>query len=221
MKHYKILIVCFICIASGIKSQEHNCSRITYFGEKEVCLPVIDGYNECYNHPKVKYIADNTEVAVNVVLGYYLNDENYNERDNLEGVLFDDYFKIYATKQLSDYNADQQVLRQMQTMIAGNFIEKNWDEMKEEIAGAGIRAQIDTPTVIKSYQLNDRSFTNLMVANYNIEGQEPYTMSIALNGILINQRFIWMAYYLIYKEEKTIEQLQINSDSILKAIQNL
>lgn len=220
MKHYKILLVFLICVASCIKAQDNNCSRITYFGEKEVCLPIIDGYNECYNHPTIKYIADNTEVAVNAVLGYYLNDENYEERDSLEGVLFDDYFKIYATKELSDYNADQEDLKQMKTMLAGNFIQKNWDEMKEDIADAGIQAQIDTPTVIKSYQLNDDSFTNLMVANYNIEGQEPYTMSIALNGILINEQFIWMAYYLIYTEEKTIEQLQINSDSILKAIQN-
>ena len=67
------------------------------FGDKEICLPKIDGYQECYTNPIVKRIADATEVPANTVLGFYLNNETYDKRDSLGLISFDDYFKIYGT----------------------------------------------------------------------------------------------------------------------------
>ena len=219
----KIFYFFFLLTASNLSlsAQQTDCVRTPSFGEKDICLPQIKGYVESYLEPDIKILADATEVAANQVLGFYLNQETHQNKE--EGGLdeFDDYFKVYATTQLEDLDTDEAMLRQMQATLDGNFITKNWDEMEKEIDKIGLEVQVGVPTVIKSYSLDDNSFTYVMLIKYQFEGMDPYTMAMTMNGMLVNQRLIWMAYYLNYEGEETIPLLEKNSNRILDTFTSL
>ncbi|MCG8579316.1 MAG: hypothetical protein MI866_05340 [Bacteroidales bacterium] len=204
-----------LLIGNGAFSQENECFRKTYFGAAEICLPEIEGYNECYDYPVVKQMADGTEAPTNIVLGFYLNDEIYGKKDSLGLIGFDDYFKIYGTKQIKDYKADNAMLKQMKDVLAGNFVSKNWDLMQKEIDKVGLDMEIGVPTVIKAYNHNDESFTYVMLTKYKMDGYEPYTMAMSINGLLLNERLVWMAYYLLYEDENTILRIQKSTNKII------
>jgi len=198
--------------------QESKCSRKASFGSAKICLPKIKGYQECYEDPTVKQLADATEVQMNLVLGFYLNDETYNRRDSLGLITFDDYFKIYGTKQIQDYEADKEVLGEMKDMLKGSFVSKNWDLMKKELDEIDLEVEIGTPTVINSYELNDASFSLVMLTTYKQEGADTITLAMTVNGFLCNNRLVWMAYYLNYEGEETIDKLEEKSNLILEKL---
>ena len=205
-------------VTNIVCSQTKECARKTNFGEIEICLPKIEGYKECYLDPTIKQIADATEVPVNMVLGYYLNDKAFKNKDSIVSSGFDDFFKLYGTKQIKDYKANESILKETQKALAGNFLSKNWDVIKDEIDKTGIDAKIGVPVVVKSYNLNKKSFTYVMIANYEVKGTDPYTMAMAMNGVLLNDRLVWLAYYILYKDKSTIDILQEKSNKIILRI---
>jgi hypothetical protein len=212
-------IVCSIfgilIFTNSILAQEINIARKTNFGDTEISLPHVEGYRECYLEPTVKQIADGTEVPSNMVLGFYLNNRTFEKIGTSELSSFDDYFKIYGTIQIKDYKANHDILKQMQDAMGGNFMSKNWDLMKKEIDKIGLEVEIGVPIVIKNYNLNKNSFTYVMIARYDLEDIDPFTLVMAINGLLINEKLIWMAYYLNYDGEESISKLQKNNDFIL------
>ncbi|MCH6199960.1 hypothetical protein MMU07_10225 [Aquiflexum sp. LQ15W] len=215
-------IVCSILVilifTNSILAQEIDIRRKTNFGNTEIYLPPIEGYRECYLEPTVKQIADGTEVPSNMVLGFYLNNRTFEKIGSSELSRFDDYFKIYGTIQVKDYKANRDILKQMQDAMGGNFMAKNWDLMKKEVDKIGLEVEIGVPIVIKNYNLNKNSFTYVMIARYELEGVDPFTLVMAINGLLINEKLIWMAYYLHYDGEESISRLQRNNDFILEEL---
>ena len=201
-------------------AQDSNCVRKAKFGETEICLSQINGYQESYVEPKVKQLADDTEVPTNMILGFYLNNQTYEKRDSLGLFSFDDYFKVYGTKEIKNHQADSKLLQEMQTILSNNFVKKEWELIKKEVDEIGLDIEIGVPMVIKTYNLNDNSFTLVMLTRYEFEGGNSYTMAMAINGLLINERLIWMAYYLNYTSEETISRLQENSNAILVKLLN-
>ncbi len=208
-------ILILLLASNWIVAQDDNCARQAAFGEKEICLPLIKGYQECYPDSIVKQLADGTEIPANMVLGFYLNDQTYTNRDSIGLIGFDDYFKIYGTKQIKDYKADAEFLGEMKALFDGTFISKNWELMEKEVDKIGLDVQIGVPTTIKNYKLSDNSLTYVMLASYELAGEAPFTMAMTINGMVVNERLVWMAYYLNYKGEETIATLQKNSDMIL------
>lgn len=218
MKNTLSILLILLVSNSWVYAQEKGCARTTYFGEVPICLPQIKGYQECYPDSIVKQLADATEAPANSVLGFYLNNPTYDNKDSIGLINFDNYFKLYGTKQIQDYRADPAFLKEMQGLLSGNFISKNWDVLKEEIDKVGLEIEVGVPVVIKNYSLNKKSFTYLLLTKYEIPEREAYTMAIAISGLLINERLVWMAYYLNYEGEATIAKLQQNSNSILRRV---
>ena len=188
------------------------------FGDKEICLPKIDGYQECYTNPIVKRIADATEVPANTVLGFYLNNETYDKRDSLGLISFDDYFKVYATNELKNHMATSRDLDQMIQMLSDNFIKKNWDELSAEIDKNGLDIQMGIPIVVEEYRINDESFSMAMLLQFEDENMDLLTVATTINGYLKNDRLVWMAYYLHYEDNETISTLKQNSNNILQQL---
>jgi len=215
MKKNNIALIILIVITNWGFAQDITCSRNTNFGKADLCLPLIENYQECYLDPVIKRIADGTEVPANMVLGYYLNNDTYQQKNDLDGSPYEDYFKVYGTKQIKDYPADTGLIKEMQDLLNNNFVSKNWDEMEKEIDKVGLDVEIGVPTLVKSYNLNKDSFTFIMITKYQINETESYTMAMTINGMIINKRMIWMAYYLNYKGEETLKKLQENSNAIV------
>jgi len=216
----KILIIISIIILNHffVSAQNTECSRVSDFGSKAICLPNIKGYQECYTIPMVKELADATESPMNAVLGFYLNNEVYSKKDSLGSINFDDYFKIYGTKQIQNITADNSTLEQMTELLSSNFISKNWDEMSQEIDKMGLDTEIGVPIVVDDYKINDESFTIVMLTKYASEGYKSHTLAMTINGYLANERLVWMAYYLQYTNQETINHLKDKSDYILQKL---
>lgn len=213
-------VVLWILITNCLIAQESKCSRSTTFGSVELCLPLIDGYQECYLEPSVKALADATEVPANAVLGFYLNNQTFEQRDSLGSVNFDDYFKVYGTLQLQDYKAEASILSEMQGFMSSNFLSKDWDLVEKEFDQLGFEGTINEPTIIKQYSLNEDSFTYIMLVKYELEGIKPFTLVMSISGYLYKERLIWMAYYLNFDGGSSIDKLEKRSNEILLKIMN-
>jgi len=109
-------------------------------------------------------------------------------------------------------------VEEMNKVLAGNFTITEWDDIKKEVDGLNLDIEIGQPTVVKNYTHNDKSFTYMMLVNYAIDAETIYTMAMTVNGMLLNKRLIWMAYYLDYDGEDSIELLQSKSNAILDNI---
>jgi len=80
MNRITVIIISLFFITKLSFAQENDCTRVTTFGEVELCLPMIEGYTEFYKDPIVKQLADGTEVPTNTVLAYYLSNDMYDNK---------------------------------------------------------------------------------------------------------------------------------------------
>ncbi len=213
-----ILLTLIFTISTQILfGQEDQCERVPKFGSANICLPKVKGYTECYLDPEIKSLADATEAPANMVLGYYINDSTYQNFDKV--IIMEDFFKVYGTKQISNLTATNKEIFEFGEMMQNNFIVKNWDEVSAGFDDLDLNVEVGVPTVIKTYKLNESSFSMLMLLKYDLEGVEPYTLALTINGLLSGDRIIWMAYYLLYNGESTIKKLEIKSNEILTVLQ--
>jgi len=215
MKKIIITISIFISLINFSVAQEVNCDRIAYFGEAEICLPKIEGYHECYSDSIVKQLVDRTQVPTNLVLGFYIDNKTFKNKEFLSLLGYNNYIKVYGTKMLKNFKANPEFLKQIQDIFAGDFIHKNWESMEKEIDKIGLEVEIGKPIVIQSYNLNESSFTYVMLTRHKYNKFDSNIMAMTFNGLLINDRLIWMAYYLKYEGEETIPNLRKKSNKIL------
>lgn len=216
MPKYTFIIIILSYCVNLIHAQE-NCSRVTPYGDVEICLPSIDGYSECYLNPVVKGLADHFEAPMNMVLGYYLPDSIYAKVDVLDQLSYDNYFKVYANKEMGTVKAGKKELEAIYKEVAENTISKNWSEVKGTVEGKLEGLQIGIPTVIEQYSLNDASKSLVMVINYSL-GDESLPVIMAVSFIVVKERMVFLAYYLNYKNEDTIEKLKTNSSQIIESL---
>lgn len=208
----------FLFLFSGfISAQTDNCARQGLFGDTPFCLPVIEGWNECYTLPQVKERADATEAPTNTVLGYYICDSNYVHIDNLENTDLNNFFKVYGTNAISQIDTDTSYLNEIEGLFNGNFFDEKWEDIGDEIEGLLDNVTVGVPKGIETYKLSDDSFTSIMLIKYNVEGYGSFTMSMACSGMIINKRIIWLAYYLLYEDKSTIDMLKKNNETIINA----
>ena len=216
MKKY-ILLGAFLFITHSILAQSTTCERVTNFGTSEICLANIEGYRESYLAPKVKALADGTEIPSNMVLGFYLNDAVYEKREALGTFEFDDYFKVYATKALQDIDANSDLLKRLEEEVSSSFITKNWDKIKGEVDQVLSGVEVGKPTLIKSYNLTDNSITCILLIKYGVEDKSTLK-ALTMNVLLVKDRLIWMAYYLNYQDKGTIITLEENNNKIMNGL---
>lgn len=216
----RIFVSIFLILCGSILIGQDNCSKAVVFGGKDICLPKVAGYNECYEYPRIKTIADLTEVDKNKVLGYYINDADHADKEAFGNGTADDFFKVYGTKAIEHLPADESALSQMESLLKSNFIVESWDKITDEIGDLSIGdfIEVGKPKLINNYRLNDESFSCVMLIRYNVEGIEPYTMAMTMNGLLLNERLVWLAYYQLYEGESTIQKLQERNNFIVNSI---
>lgn len=208
------LLFLFNSCASGENPKPINCDQTAKFGDTDICLPKIGGYNECYDHPIVKALADATEIDGNLILGYYLDDSTFQRVDSLGAFRFDNHFKVYTSKQLKNYRAGQQELAELKKVISQNFISKAWESNKEALEEIQGDIQLGVPSILETYALDKQSFTYVLAMRYELYGQR-YTGLITISGFLTRQRLIFMAYYLDYNGEESIKIIKKQSNKIL------
>ncbi len=216
MRRFFTALVLGLLVSAFACAQSPTCEKGATFGSQTICLPELVGYEECYAVPIVKQTADASEVAVNEVLGFYLNDSTYARVDELATFVFDDYAKVYGTKQLMNLEVDASMLPAIKEQVAASFQPGNWEEVKKQIDETGLGVAVGVPVLVKDYRLNDRSFTYVAVIKYSGEEAGDFTMGMTINGLLLQDRMVWMAYYLRYEGDSTIERLEEQTKVIVE-----
>lgn len=195
------------------KSDSKTCEKIVAFGDINICLPEVDGMTECYNIPIVKTLTDKFEYKGNTVLAFYLNNKTYKEVNKLDQIVYDDYFKIYATDNLKNVKFGQAELDQGANMFEGSFLKENWDKIKGKILKDHNNISIGRPVLIESYSPHKKIKTFVIIAKYEMNGYENVMLG-TLNLILIKNRIINLAYYRKYEDEESIKKTRAKNDYI-------
>ena len=205
-----------LLFVSTLHAQSSECTRTVGFGDVEICLPQLEGMQECYEYPAVKVLADATEAPMNEVLGYYLTGDTYEERDRLTEVVFDDYLKFYGTTQVSTYPIPRSELGTMQEMVGDQFSGAIQEMSQKVVEQSFENLEIGKPELLDNYKINDDSFTLIAVVVYSI-GEIKSTMIMSINGMILADRLVWMAYYLDYDGEESVKAIKAKTKVIVDA----
>ena len=103
-----ILLLLFILLYIPAWGNTQECSRIVLFGDTEICLPNIAGMKESYSNLTVKTYADLLTAPDEIILGYYLNNDDYNKINTtfLSEGLSKDFAKIYSLETIANISVD-------------------------------------------------------------------------------------------------------------------
>jgi len=194
-----------------------NCERKVIIESISFCVPVIDGMVECYNHPIVKKRADDFEYETNSVVAYYLNKKTYDQVDKIDQIKFDDYFKIYIHNDLIKDKFSTKEFIEISKILEGNYVRLNWPELKNKIEKNHDYLSVGVPIIINSYTIMEKAKSYAMIAKYIIEDYE-YVLVFMLNLLHVDNRLIWVAYYLNYEDDESIKKAKSKNDYIVMRI---
>lgn len=218
---FKILIPLFLvaCIQShdsrnrNEKMSKPHCENSVPFGDIYLCLPEINNMTECYDVPIVKERADRTESEENLVLAYYLNNEVYNQVENLDDLVFDDYFKIYGVKKMRNLKATPHNLNRMAEMMEASYFTENWKAIQGRVNEVLEDVTIDTPVLIDNYSPHKNIRTGVLLMTLS-NGIDEFVLIGTANLILIKDRIVALAYYKSYTGPESVNEAKSKNDYI-------
>jgi hypothetical protein len=193
-------------------NKEIACPNEKQFGDISLCLIEMEGMTECYSNPKVTPHINEFRYEGNEILGIYFNDETFARIDSLGTFSYDDYFKVYAVKQLKGVRVGKNELDKLTEMMESNSMKQNWSEIKTKFENEHKNISLDQPIMLESYKPDERirSFVFLMKLQTEVEEK---VMVMTINMIEIKERLIYYAYYKDYKSEASIDQAKSISDN--------
>ncbi len=212
-----LMTFCFL-----IKAQNTpNCSRKVNFGDVSICLPQIEGMNECYNQKIVKQKADENEIEQTELLGFYLNDFVYSKVDKINEFEFDDYFKIYSLDFAKGINFKTSDLDKMSDVITGNDKLIGWDKIITELNNnSNSTISFDKPIYIDKYILNDKSRSAIFINGFKNNNKQYFILG-SINTIVIKNRVFFVSYYLNFKDSDSLNSFKKKNDEIILKIQKV
>lgn len=207
-----------ILIAQSLTSLE-KCKHSRQFGDINVCLPTITGMTECYSNPTIKGRADKLYQVGSTVLGAYINNQIYGKIENLDEIVFDDYFFIYAVNKLQGAKIGTPELDNVFNLMTGNYLKETWEELKGKIEKFhDYLVSIGKPIILNSYAPNVKTRTCIFLTKMTLENKEMINISI-LNVSEIKQRMIFSSYALNFDGEGSIKTAKAkNEDFVSKFI---
>ena len=218
------IIAIMSCGKTGPQNQSDHtgeilkeCVKEVSFGDIDFCLPEIEGMTECYSSPKVKVRADAFNYEGNSILGYYLNNETYQQMENLDSISYDDYAQVYVTNNLKGIKVGQAELAQMANTMGSDFIQENWSDMQKKLEHSYDDLSIGTPVLVESYSPHTKVKSFVMLSKIKTNREEA-VMLMTLNIIEMKERLIWLAYYKFYDGEESIKEAKSKNDYIINRL---
>lgn len=187
-----------------------DCTSNVTFGDIEICLPKVQGITECYSHPKIKSRVNRFNDPENTILGYYIENEVYNNLDNLENISYDNYYQIYAANQAKNYTMTRSEMNQIMSMMTSGFLDKTMNEVNESTSFTEKDIKVTQPMLIEKYNLNKAS-SSIIILMKLADKEQDRTMAVSMNAVLIKKRIVFISHYLDYKDEKSLTRLKENT----------
>ena len=213
------LMIVLSCKNNSENKEETNiattvfCSNEVNFGNTPICLPEIKGLVEAYKHPKVKLRADEFETT-NFILGYYLDDVTFKVVDHFESVSYDNYYKVYAPKDAADMKMGVAEMKQVSDMMTSGFLDKTMEDLNDSDVFSEKEIKITQPVLVEKYTLNKNSATIILFMRFS-DPDGDQLKAISMTSAIIKERLVFMAHYLDYKDEDTVETLKANTKNFM------
>lgn len=195
-------------------TNKEDCSRKVSYGDIDICLPKIEGMTECYEHPIVNERANAYEYKHNTVLGFYLSNDVYSNVEQLNDFHFDDYFKIYAFKQVNSRSAGKVELNRLSSLMERNEFKVDWDRMVKDLDSITSSVKVDRPVLIENYSPHDDVRTFIMLSKYRSSESER-VLCMTFNIMLIKNKIIYLSYYRDYFDKSCIVKTKSKNDYIV------
>lgn len=211
-----VLITLFSCSQSNPKdSSKHTiCQHSVQFGDMAVCLPLIDGMEECYSNPKAKAYIDQFVDNGSVQLALYLNNSTYKQIDKLNEISFDDYLSLIGTKPLKDISISKSKFDKIANAMEGMYNKEIWDNVKSKIEKNFDYVTIGKPIIVESYTLNSNIRTFVILTKWMVQNSERVSLMLT-NLIRIKDRVLIMTYYKDYSGEKSFTEAKSKNDYLV------
>ncbi|QNJ98100.1 hypothetical protein ALE3EI_1542 [Constantimarinum furrinae] len=194
-----------------------DCNTKSDFGNITLCLPHIEGQTECHTHPKVQRHLAKFEDPENVLLGYYLSDRTFERVDSLGHFSFDNYYKVYASKKVLGVEADRKMLKDVMALMTSGFLDMTAEELNKDKNFSKHQINISEPVLLEKYTLSGDA--SIMVALMRLSGEQSnHLMAFTMGSVLIKKRLIFVAHYMDYTDESSIQTLKRNTEEFIKAL---
>ncbi|MCI2228853.1 hypothetical protein MC378_06705 [Polaribacter sp. MSW13] len=202
---------------NDIQNKQISCIKKVNFGKNILCLPKIDGMTESYDNILIKNLADKFESKDNKTLAFYLNNDTFSRIENIKDEKLEDYYKIFVSKGLINEKVDINLINNFAKRIEEGFIEMKWEKLENNIRNQLPNLSFDKPILIDSYSPHKNVRTQVTLSKIIINEREHF-MICASNLMLINERLIFSAYYLKYKEKKSFQKTKEKNDYLVLKI---
>lgn len=227
---YSLILLLIICLSfctnrksgklsliNDVQNKEINCIKKVNFGKDSLCLPTIDGMTESYDNILIKNLADKFEFKDNKTLAFYLNNDTFSRIEKIKDEKLEDYFKIFVYKGLVNEKVNIKLINNVAKKIEDGFIAMKWEKLENNIRNQLPNLSFDKPILIDSYSPHKNVRTQVTLSKIIINGTEHF-MICASNLMLINERLIFSAYYLKYKEKNTFDLTKVKNDYLVLKI---
>ena len=213
----KLILSFFLIFQSfsfKLYKETNNCVRIEKLGNSNICIPFIEGMNECYQNPIVKEKADKFDLAGNIILGIYLNDSTYKMVSRINEVPFDDYIKVFCPKSLAEVELGHDASKQLSKILSSNYVVIKWSDIQEEIETKLDEFEIKNPVIIEQSSINNYINNQIILTTVN-NGVYNSTLVCSMNFIYVKKKVICLCYYKTYENKDSINKLKIKNDIIV------
>lgn len=207
-------LVIFLLIFLGCKdtkSQSNlDCERKINLEQSIICLPKFENMTECYLNSEIKEFVDFFIPKGSLALGYYLNNETYNDFQRISDETgFDDYLLVFSTDVLSKRKSTRSEFEEF-----SNFdkqVKTDWNTTKKIITEKIKFLNFDKPVLIENYSINKNVFATVLMSRYQGDENDYINVTIS-NSIYLKDKIIFTAYYKRYDNVETIRKAKAKND---------
>ena len=145
--NFVILGICCPIHSQQKKTNEQNsCKSQFTYSDKRFCLPIIEGMTECLSNQIVKDWSQKLNAPGTTDLAFYIKNDQYENIENLEDEIIDDYFKITAFTKLEGQNISRSHFNDLSSALEGNMIQKKLEDVLKKIEEMGVDFTIEQPS---------------------------------------------------------------------------
>ncbi len=192
--------------------------KVLKFGSQRINLPEIKGYTECGDEEIVQsffktLIPENSEL-----LGFYLNNSDYEHKEISFLLGINDYFSLYSMGKLKDFDVNTEmfnVFDKVMDSIMGNIDKEKFNSIIKNSAFSNIT--LNQPVLLEKFSVHPAVSSYISYVSYFI-GEKMLNMVFVLNNTLINDRLFQYAYYLKYEDDNSIVKAKENNIAITRLI---
>lgn len=186
-------------------------NRKVQFGDIFVELPFLDGMKECYSDQIIKEKSKLIEKKDEIILGYYLNNNTYQNKERINEFQFDDYFKVCSFsffKGVIIHNSDlNDFINVISKTNTDNVFEKSQNEIENEFKNISFGKLI----LCEKYAPN-KSSKSILYLTKTINNDNENVLICVLTLIQIKNRMISFYYYKNYDGEESLKKAKAKSD---------